>query len=83
MWWFWWWLVFLVLLFALPVTYGWGYRRWGPPYPSWWAARRARRRPVGAAAPAPEPVGWGALADLMWLVLLVALVWFVVAVVVA
>jgi hypothetical protein len=31
MWWFW---LAMMLIFFMPVGYGWGYRGWGAPYPS-------------------------------------------------
>jgi hypothetical protein len=37
-WWLLWW-VFLLVFLLPPVGYGWGYRRWGPPYPSYFQRR--------------------------------------------
>ncbi|MGY2130446.1 hypothetical protein [Blastococcus sp. SYSU DS0617] len=93
--WFWWWLLFVLLLLLLPLGYGWGYRGWGPPYPSYYGSRRTvAADPVAdpvdpavdpvvdpAADPAVDPVaaeearGWGLLADVLWVVAVVALVW--------
>ena len=71
MWWFWWWMIFVLFLLFLPLGYGWGYRRWGYPYPSWTGrAREARVR---------EVVTWGYLADFLWFVTLIALVLLIVA----
>jgi hypothetical protein len=39
MWW-WIWIGFMFLFFVSPVSYGWGYRGWGPPYPSYVQERR-------------------------------------------
>jgi hypothetical protein len=75
MWWFWWWPVSVILLPAFPVGSGWGYRRWGPPYPSWTAAARERR-----AQPAAT---WGLIADLVWVMFVVAAIWFIAALVAA
>ncbi|MDX1691488.1 MAG: hypothetical protein R3290_10735 [Acidimicrobiia bacterium] len=75
MWWFWWWLILLSILFVLPIGYGWGYRRWGYPYPSWTArAREARAR---------EAATWGFLADFVWFMFLAFAVWLIVAAIVA
>ena len=74
MWWFWWWLLFVTVLFLLPLGYGWGYRGWGPPYPSRSAATRERR--------ARELAAWGVAADVLWLGLIAALVWLVVVLIV-
>lgn len=72
--WFIWWLVFVFVLLLLPLGYGYGYRRWGTPYPSWSA--RARER-----AAVEEVATWGLLADFVWIMALVALVWLVLALV--
>lgn len=69
MWWFW--IAMLLLLFLIPLGYGWGYRGWGPPYPSRWPRRRAT---AGGAEVAP---GWGFGADLLWIVFFFMLAWLV------
>lgn len=82
--WFWIWLLFLVVFLLLPVGYGWGYRGWGPPYPSYYRRRRTRRgdiveEPVyreQAVAVEDEPSGWGILADVLWIVFTVAVIWW-------
>ena len=71
MFWFWWWLIFMLLFFFVPLGYGWGYRRWGPPYPSWTARARAARE--------SELATWGLLADLVWVVLLIGVFWLILA----
>lgn len=48
--WFVFWMLFVVILLLLPLSYGWGYRGWGPPYP-----RAYRRTP----ARAEDEVTWG------------------------
>ncbi|HEX5368909.1 MAG TPA: hypothetical protein VFY10_05790 [Dehalococcoidia bacterium] len=60
----------MLFLFLLPLGYGWGYRRWGPPRPYY------MRRSQTAA------YGWSWLADLVWVVFLVLLIWFLIAVLV-
>lgn len=85
--WFWWWLAFLLIFFVLPVGYGWGYRGWGP-----WYRRRPidRRSPMnGGTAYVPERrmqvragyagEGWNDGSGVLWLVLIVAAMWLVVA----
>lgn len=73
--WWWWWIAFVVIFFLLPLSYGWGYRGWGPWY---------RRRPGGPrAAPPPqgtgnlEPLdeGWGWLGVALWIILIIAIIW--------
>lgn len=52
MYWYWWvWIAFIIIAIFLPLSYGWGYRGWGPPYPSYYTRRRVDR--VGSAAPPP------------------------------
>ncbi len=64
----WWWIAFVVIFLFLPLTYGWGYRGWGPPY--------RRRRPVADGVPDEDlSAGWGGLALLFWIALFVAIVW--------
>lgn len=73
--WFWIWLLFIFFLFLIPLWYGWGYKKWGPPYP--WAYRRYRARGTTAAQLAPEQRGWGWAADLLWVILFLAVAWVV------
>ncbi len=75
MWWLWWWLMFVIVLFVLPLGYGWGYRRWGPPYVS--------RRRATTQHPAPETATWGLLAALVWASFTVALIWLIAVLVAA
>ncbi len=85
--WFWIWLAFLLVFLLLPLGYGWGYRGWGPPYPSYYRRRRTRsgdiveERAYGdrTLAVEEETSGWGVLADVLWLVLAVALIWWIAA----
>lgn len=86
-WWWWWiWIVFIVLVIALPTGYGWGYRGWGPPYPRY--RYRGRRGNIveyeeiddpRRTAPPPHTSGWGIVADLIWLAILGAIIWAIVA----
>ena len=85
--WFWLWLGFLFIFLLLPLGYGWGYRGWGPPYPAYYRRRRTPRGEIieerayreEAVAVDEETPGWGALADVLWLILGVALIWWIVA----
>jgi hypothetical protein len=95
MWWFWWWMLFVIILLVLPLGYGWGYRDWGPPYPSVYRRSRDRNSPpaVGPAAGnasmanptgsvsnnPPDLSGWGVGADLLWIFLVLAIVWLLLA----
>ncbi len=85
------WLFLLLLFLFVPLGYGMGVRRWGPPYPTYYQRRRDGR--VGAVAPgsgaSPAPAAeegaskssWGWIADLIWLAALLVVVWIVIAVV--
>lgn len=72
--WWWLWLVFVLVLFVVPLAYGWGYRGWGPPYPS----LLRRRRTAAEGAEWHDP-GWGVAADMVWAVLLGAIAWLLLA----
>lgn len=77
MWWFWLWLLFVAVLLLLPLAYGWGYRGWGPPYPSFY---RRRELPTREASSTPEAIGnWGMGANLFWAAVAVAIVWVLLA----
>ncbi len=62
-------IVLLVIIALVPTGYGWGYRGWGPPVPTWYARRRA-------TAGAPYVAGYGWSADLVWLALVALLIVF-------
>jgi hypothetical protein len=70
-----WWLLWMVITFALLVpslVYGWGYRKWGPPYPRY----IQRRRAAAMSGPAMSDYqSWGWVGDFVWIVTLIALFW--------
>lgn len=69
-----WWLLWILVMFivlAPPVGYGWGYRRWGPPYPRYIQRRRAAK--AGPATFNHQSWGWGG--DFVWLVMIVGSFW--------
>ena len=88
--WFWFWTIFVLIFLLLPLGYGWGYRRLGPPSPSYY--RRYRRGRI-ASVPNPEVYAerraveteereaqtWGVLGDIVWIALVIALGWLLVA----
>ncbi len=74
--WRWFWVAFMFLFLVSPVGYGWGYRGWGPPVPSYFQ-RRSGSQP-GSPAPADRG-GWGFAGDVLWLIALVGVVWAVAA----
>lgn len=68
-----WWLVWMAFMFFFllaPLGYGWGYRSWGPPYPSYIQRRRhAAARSGGSTF---NHRSWGIGGDLIWVVLMIA-----------
>ena len=81
----WWmlWMIFLFVFLLPPIGYGWGYRRWGPPYPRYVQQRRAAAfagggGSGGAGLGGPAPIdhhAWGWAGDYVWIMLLVGVMW--------
>ena len=74
-----WWilLVAYMVLFMVPVGYGWGYRGWGAPYPRYIQRRRGARAAAANNASTFNHHAWGLRGDFVWLMLAVALFWTV------
>ena len=70
-WWFW--VAFLFLFIVPPLGYGWGYRGWGMPYPSYVQRRRSEAATAQSATFDHYAWGWGG--DFVWMVLLAGMVW--------
>lgn len=62
-----------------PISYGWGYRRWGPPYPRYMQRRRGDRAMRDGANPAFNHHAWGWGGDILWIVMIIWIFWFVAA----
>jgi hypothetical protein len=77
MWTSWWlvWMLFMVMFMVTPVGYGWGYRGWGPPYPSYFQRRRERRAAAAGTSSGFDHYAWGFVGDYVWLVLLIGTLW--------
>jgi len=73
----WWlvWICFMFFFFVTPVGYGWGYRRWGPPYPTYIQRRRGLRATAMTGSISANHLAWGIVGDLVWMVLIISLVW--------
>ena len=73
----WWflWLLFMFLCLASPVGYGWGYRGWGPPYPSYIQRRRMERAAMTSNSTPFNHRAWGWSGDALWLVFAVGMFW--------
>ena len=73
-----WWLLWMVFLFVFllpPIGYGWGYRRWGPPYPRYVQQRRAAAFGGGGGAASVNHRAWGWAGDYVWIMLFVWVLW--------
>ncbi len=88
--WFWFWMIFVFIFLLLPFGYGFGYRRLGAPYPSYYARRRTLRSTTVPAVEADrerravqtqeaDSATWGILGDVVWIALVIAVGWLVVA----
>jgi hypothetical protein len=79
-WWFWW-MIFMFFFLLWPVSYGWGYRGWGPPYPRYIQRRRhdasLAHAHSGSAVFDHHAWGWGG--DVLWVVVTIGLIWAVTA----
>jgi hypothetical protein len=64
--------MFLVLVPAL--GYGWGYRGWGPPYPSYIQRRRSRPGVIAVGLVPFDHKAWGRGGDLIWIVASVGII---------
>jgi hypothetical protein len=70
-----WWIIFMVVFFATPLGYGWGYRRWGAPYPRYIQRRRGQRAAANANSEAFKHESWRWGGDLVWLAFVIGIVW--------
>ena len=77
MWWSSWWLIWIVFMVMLgaPVGYGWGYRGWGAPYPSYVQRRRQQQAAATGTSSAFDYSAWGFGGDFVWIVLAIGFVW--------
>ena len=73
----WWlmWMIFTLVVLLPPVGYGWGYRGWGPPYPSYIQRRRAEQAAQGAAVASRDHYAWSWGGDVLWIGFLIAAFW--------
>jgi hypothetical protein len=73
----WWilWMVMMVFLLVSPVSYGWGYRGWGPPYPTYVQRRRSLRAAASGAPATFDHRSWGWGGDFVWVVFVVGVIW--------
>ena len=69
------WMSFMFLFLVSPISYGWGYRGWGPPYPRYVQRRRALRATYSASSVAARHRAWGWGGDFVWVVLLIGGGW--------
>ncbi|MHB8874992.1 MAG: hypothetical protein ACYC8T_15010 [Myxococcaceae bacterium] len=68
----------MLLFLVPPVGYGWGYRGWGAPYPSYVQRRRGRQAASANGDPSTfDHQSWGWAGDFVWTVLLIGSIWAV------
>ena len=72
------WMIFIFLFLVSPIGYGWGYRKWGPPYPRYIQRRRGSREATAGDFASLRLQSWGWGGDFVWLVLFVGVLWAVV-----
>lgn len=76
----WWflWLAFMFIFLVPPIGYGWAYRGWGPPYPSYMQRRRGDRAAVaGGGTTQFNHQSWGWGGDVLWFVIIFWMIWAV------
>ena len=73
MWWFW---IVLALVVFLPMGYGWGYRGWGAPYPSYYQRRRMEYATRSGAPSGFDHLAWGRAGDFIWALIFCDIVFF-------
>lgn len=73
----WWllWLVFLLVFLVPSVGYGWGYRRWGPPYPTYIQRRRWQQANDLGGPTTYDHRAWGFGGDFVWMVMFFGVFW--------
>jgi hypothetical protein len=77
--WWWLWIVFIIVFAISPIGYGWGYRGWGPPYPRYLQRRRGSRAAGSGQPVLMDHYAWGWGGDFVWLMVIIALCWFLAA----
>ena len=73
------WMGFMLFFLAGPVGYGWGYRGWGAPYPTYIQRRRGEQAVAVTGSPTFNHHAWGWGGDFIWIVAFVAVFWAVAA----
>jgi len=74
--WWWLWMAFMFVLLVCPVGYGWGYRGWGAPYPSYIQRRRSESAAARGGPPGTfDHQAWGFGGDFIWIALFFGIVW--------
>jgi hypothetical protein len=73
------WVAFLFIFLLPPIGYGWGYRRWGPPFPRYVQRRRAQRAAAADGSASFDHHSWGWGGDFVWLMLCIWMIWAIAA----
>ncbi len=72
------WMLFMFIFLLTPVSYGWGYRRWGFPYPRYYQKRRGERLVIKDSSENLPNQYWGWIGDMVWIVLLIGIIWAII-----
>jgi len=73
--WMFWWMLFMLMFFVTPIGYGWGYRRWGAPYPRYIQRRRGLKGALNGGSAISPGQSWSWGGDLVWIIFLVGIFW--------
>ena len=69
------WMAFMFLFLVPSIGYGWGYRKWGPPYPRYIQRRRCVRAATASDFATFNHQAWGWGGDFVWMVLFIGILW--------
>ena len=69
------WMVFMFVLIAAPMGYGWGYRGWGPPYPTYIQRRREQQAAATRGSAGHNHRSWGWGGEFVWMALFIGMFW--------
>lgn len=72
------WILGLAVVFVVlvpSVGYGWAYRGWGPPLPSFVQQRRSAHAKARGSALPVDHRAWGRAGDFVWVALFIGVLW--------
>jgi hypothetical protein len=69
------WAFVMCALLLAPMGYGWGYRGWGAPVPSYVQRRRQKAATASGIAINADYRAWGYVGDFIWVMLIIGTIW--------